>query len=362
MLYNLLVPLSDHWSFLNLFKYITFRSIGATLTALILSLMVGPWMIRALRKLQHEGQPIRSDGPQRHILEKSGTPTMGGTLILLALALPTVLWANLTNPFILLVLVVTLSFGAIGFWDDYCKVAHRSSRGLPARTRFFLQVGITLLAAYTLKSVDQSDIFGHLAIPFFKNFSLDLGWFFYPFAVLVIVGTSNAVNLTDGLDGLAIGPTMLTAASFLIIAYLTGHSRFASYLGIPYVAGAGELAIFCGSMVGAALGFLWFNTYPAQVFMGDVGSLALGAALGTVALITQHELVLIIIGGIFVLETLSVIIQVASFKLIGKRVFRMAPIHHHFELKGWAEPKIIVRFWIISIILALIGLSTLKIR
>ena len=362
MLYNLLFQLSDVWSFLNLFKYITFRSIGATLTALILALMVGPWMIRSLQKLQSSGQPIRSDGPKRHILEKSGTPTMGGTLILLAITVPTLLWANLTNPFIILALIVTLSFGAIGFWDDYQKLARNNSKGIPARTRFFLQTGIALLAAYTLKSIDQSGSFGQLAIPFFKNFTLDMGWFFFPFAVLVIVGTSNAVNLTDGLDGLAIGPTMLTAASFLIIAYVTGHSKFADYLGIPYIAGAGELAIFCGAMVGAALGFLWFNTYPAQVFMGDVGSLSLGAALGCVALITQHELVLIIIGGIFVVETLSVIIQVASFKLIGKRVFRMAPIHHHFELKGWAEPKIIVRFWIISIILALVGLATLKIR
>lgn len=362
MLYNLLFPLSDHWSVLNLFKYITFRSIGATLTALILSLLVGPWMIRSLRKLQTKGQPIRSDGPERHILEKSGTPTMGGTLILLAVTLPTLLWANLANPFIQLVLIVTLSFGVIGFWDDYRKIVLHNSKGIPARTRFLLQTGISLLAAYALKNIDSGNVFGHLAIPFFKNFSIDMGLLFFPFVVLVIVGTSNAVNLTDGLDGLAIGPTLLTAASFLIIAYMTGHSKFAGYLGIPYIAGAGELAIFCGAMVGAALGFLWFNTYPAQVFMGDVGSLALGAALGTVALITQHELVLVIIGGIFVLETFSVIIQVASFKLMGKRVFRMAPIHHHFELKGWAEPKIIVRFWIISIVLALIGLATLKIR
>ncbi|MEO5339626.1 MAG: phospho-N-acetylmuramoyl-pentapeptide-transferase [Magnetococcus sp. MYC-9] len=362
MLYNLLFPLSDHWSVLNLFKYITFRSIGATLTALLLSFLIGPWLIRSLQKLQSIGQPIRSDGPQRHILEKSGTPTMGGTLILLALVVPTLLWANLTNPFILMVLATTLSFGVIGFWDDYRKITRRNSKGLSARSRFLLQSLIALLVAYTLKSVEQGGTFGALSIPFFKNLSFDLGWLFFPFSILVIVGTSNAVNLTDGLDGLAIGPTMLTAATFLVIAYVTGHSQFANYLGIPYVAGAGELAIFCGAMVGAALGFLWFNTYPAQVFMGDVGSLALGAALGTVGLITRHEIVLAIVGGIFVVETLSVIVQVASFKLIGKRVFRMAPIHHHFELKGWAEPKIIVRFWIISIILALIGISTLKIR
>lgn len=362
MLYNLLFPLSDYWSILNLFKYITFRSIGATLTALIISLIMGPWMIRALQRLQSTGQPIRSDGPKRHIVEKSGTPTMGGTLILLALILPTLLWADMTNPFILMVLVITLSFGAIGFWDDYQKIIHKNPKGISARTRFLMQSGLALMVAYALKMMDTSGSFGHLAIPFSKNIALDMGLFFFPFVIFVVVGTSNAVNLTDGLDGLAIGPTMLTAASFLIIAYLTGHSQFANYLGIPYVAGAGELAIFCGAMVGAALGFLWFNTYPAQVFMGDVGSLSLGAALGSVALFTQHELVLIIIGGIFVMETVSVIIQVASFKLIGRRVFRMAPIHHHFELKGWAEPKIIVRFWIISIILALIGLSTLKIR
>ncbi|MEO5354577.1 MAG: phospho-N-acetylmuramoyl-pentapeptide-transferase [Magnetococcus sp. XQGC-1] len=362
MLYNLLFPLSDHWSAFNLFKYITFRSIGATLTALLISFLVGPWLIRSLQKLQSIGQPIRSDGPQRHILEKSGTPTMGGTLILLSLVVPTLLWANLANPFILLVLATTLSFGAIGFWDDYRKITRRNSKGISARTRFLLQSAIALAVAYVLKNGEQGSAYGALAIPFFKNLAFDLGWLFFPFSILVIVGTSNAVNLTDGLDGLAIGPSMLTAATFLVIAYVTGHSQFATYLGIPYVAGAGELAIFCGAMVGAALGFLWFNTYPAQVFMGDVGSLALGAALGTVGLITRHEIVLAIVGGIFVVETLSVIVQVASFKLIGKRVFRMAPIHHHFELKGWAEPKIIVRFWIISIILALIGISTLKIR
>ena len=362
MLFNLLYPLSEHWSFLNLFKYITFRTIGATLTALLLSFLVGPWMIRSLQRLQQSGQPIREDGPQRHILEKTGTPTMGGTLILLALTIPTLLWANLNNPFILLVLGVTLGFGAIGFCDDYRKLKRRNSKGISWRTRILLQVLMALCLAGVLKSIAELGTFGHLSVPFFKGVAPDMGWFFFPFAVLVVVGTGNAVNLTDGLDGLAIGPTLLTAASFLVIAYVTGHRYFANYLGIPYIAGAGELAVFCGAMVGAALGFLWFNTYPAQVFMGDVGSLALGAALGTVALITRHEIVLAIIGGVFVVETLSVIVQVASFKLVGKRVFRMAPIHHHFELKGWAEPKIIVRFWIISIILALVGLATLKIR
>lgn len=361
MLYNLLYPLSGHWSALNLFKYITFRTIGAMLTALILSFIIGPWMIRALSRMQTNGQPIREDGPKRHLLEKGGTPTMGGALMLLAITIPTLLWANLTNPFIHMVLLTTLGFGAIGFWDDYAKVTRRHSRGAPASVRFLLQSGIALTVALYLKS-QPSDGFGFLALPFFKDVTLNMGLWFFPFAILVIVGSSNAVNLTDGLDGLAIGPTMLTSASFMFIAYLTGHAKFASYLAIPYIPGAGELTIFCGAMVGAALGFLWFNTYPAQVFMGDVGSLSLGAALGTIAMSTQHEIVLAIIGGVFVLETFSVIIQVASFKLIGKRVFRMAPIHHHFELKGWAEPKIIVRFWIISIILALIGLSTLKIR
>jgi phospho-N-acetylmuramoyl-pentapeptide-transferase len=361
MLYNFLVPLTEHWSFLNIFKYITVRSIGATLTALILSFVIGPWMIKALQKLQTSGQPIRSDGPKRHIIEKAGTPTMGGTLILFAITVPTLIWADVTNPYIIMVIGTTLAFGAIGFWDDYMKIVRKNSKGVSGKVRFILQTGIALILAYSLKEVN-GDVFGQLSLPFLKDFSMNLGWLYFPFAILVIVGSGNAVNLTDGLDGLAIGPAMLAAASFIIISYVTGHINFAKYLGIPYIAGAGELAIFCGAMVGAALGFLWFNTYPAQVFMGDVGALALGAALGSIAMVTRHEVVLGIIGGVFVLETVSVIIQVASFKLIGKRVFRMAPIHHHFELKGWAEPKIIVRFWIISIILALVGLATLKIR
>lgn len=361
MLYNLLYPLSGHWTVLNLFKYITFRTIGAILTALILSFIVGPWMIRALGRLQTNGQPIRTDGPQRHLLEKGGTPTMGGALMLLAITVSTLLWANLANPFIHMVLLTTLGFGAIGFWDDYNKVTKRNTKGAPASVRFLLQSMLAIGVALYLK-LSSPGVFGALSVPFFKELNLDLAWFFLPFAILVIVGSSNAVNLTDGLDGLAIGPTILTAASFMFITYLTGHAKFANYLGISYIPGAGELTIFCGALVGAALGFLWFNTYPAQVFMGDVGSLSLGAALGTIAMATRHEIVLAVIGGIFVLETFSVIIQVLSFKLVGKRVFRMAPIHHHFELKGWAEPKIIVRFWIVSIILALIGLSTLKIR
>jgi phospho-N-acetylmuramoyl-pentapeptide-transferase len=361
MLYNFLVPLSEQWSFLNLFKYITVRSIGATLTALVLSFIIGPIIIKALQRLQTHGQPIRSDGPKRHIIEKAGTPTMGGTMILLAITLPTLIWADITNPFIQIVVGTTLAFGAIGFWDDYQKIVKNNTKGVPGRVRFLLQTIIALAVAYSLREVN-GDVFGQLSLPFLKDFSWDMGMLYFPFALIVIVGSGNAVNLTDGLDGLAIAPAMLAGASFLIIAYVTGNINFAGYLGIPYIAGAGELAVFCGAMVGAALGFLWFNTYPAQVFMGDVGSLALGAALGSIAMVTRHEVVLAIIGGVFVLETASVIIQVASFKLIGKRVFRMAPLHHHFELKGWAEPKIIVRFWIISIILALVGLATLKIR
>ncbi|MBF0153818.1 MAG: phospho-N-acetylmuramoyl-pentapeptide-transferase [Magnetococcales bacterium] len=364
MLYHLLFPLSE-WSerlsFLNLFKYITFRTIGAILTALVLSFLLGPWMIRTLRVMQKKGQPIRTDGPQRHIIEKKGTPTMGGTLILVALVVPTLLWADLSNVFIWMVLFTTLGYGAIGFWDDSRKLLWNNPKGVPARTRLVLQIGIALAAALLLK-YHGSGQFGLLTVPFFKHISLNLGWLFFPFAILVIVGSGNAVNLTDGLDGLAIGQVLLVAASFAIISYVTGHVHFANYLRIPYVAGAGEMTIFCGAMLGASLGFLWFNAYPAQVFMGDVGALALGAALGSVALVTHHEIVLVIIGGVFVMETLSVVLQVASFKMIGRRVFRMAPIHHHFELKGWAEPKIIVRFWIISVILALVGLATLKVR
>ncbi|MBF0425865.1 MAG: phospho-N-acetylmuramoyl-pentapeptide-transferase [Magnetococcales bacterium] len=364
MLYHLLFPLSE-WSerlsFLNLFKYITFRTIGATLTALLLSFLLGPWMIRTLRVMQKKGQPIRADGPQRHIIEKKGTPTMGGILILIALVGPTLLWADLSNIFVWAVLFTTIGFGAIGFWDDSRKLLWNNPKGVPARVRLLLQIAIALVVALTLK-FHGSGQFGYLSVPFFKTISFNLGWLFFPFVVLVIVGSGNAVNLTDGLDGLAIGQVLLVAASFAIISYVAGHVRFANYLGIPYIAGAGELTVFCGALLGASLGFLWFNAYPAQVFMGDVGALALGAALGGVALVTHHEIVLGIVGGVFVMETLSVMVQVASFKLIGRRVFRMAPIHHHFELKGWAEPKIIVRFWIISVILALVGLATLKVR
>ncbi|MEG3639992.1 phospho-N-acetylmuramoyl-pentapeptide-transferase [Magnetococcus sp. PR-3] len=362
MFYHLLYPLHETWTVFNLFQYVTFRTIMAILTALLISFMLGPWLIRKLQSLQSTGQPIRQDGPERHIIEKAGTPTMGGTLILIAVLVATLLWAKLTNPYVWLTLLATFGFGAIGFWDDAVKLIHRNPKGVPGRTRFILQTLIVVGIALALKLHVNPEVFGKLAFPLFKDLVIDLGMWFVPFAVIVVVGCGNAVNLTDGLDGLAIGPAMFTAAAFALISHAAGHYNFANYLGIPFIPGASELAIFCGAMVGAALGFLWFNTYPAQVFMGDVGALALGAALGSVALMTQHEIVLAIIGGVFVIETLSVIIQVASFKLIGKRVFRMAPLHHHFELKGWAEPKIIVRFWIISIILALIGLATLKVR
>lgn len=356
MLYHLLYPLHTQYSFFNVFQYITFRTIYATLTALILSFIIGPWFIR---KLAHHqiSEKVRPDGPERH-MEKEGTPTMGGSLILFSLIVPTLLWADLSNIFIWIVIVTTALFGIVGYIDDMSKVKGESG-GLKARYKFSMQVIIALIAALLLL---QAGFKTDLYFPFFKNLSFDLGILFVPFCILVIVGASNAVNLTDGLDGLAIGPVTVSAGTYLLLAYFAGHKLIAEYLQIPYIAGSGELAIFCGAMVGASLGFLWYNTYPAQVFMGDVGSLPLGAALGIIAVITKHEILLSIVGGIFVIETLSVIFQVGSYKMRKKRIFLMAPIHHHFELKGWAEPKIIVRFWIISIILALIGLSTLKLR
>jgi phospho-N-acetylmuramoyl-pentapeptide-transferase len=357
MLYHLLYPLHTEYAALYVFRYITFRTIYATITALVISFILGPWLIKTLSDLQI-GQTIRKVGPESHF-RKEGTPTMGGALILLAILLPTLMWADLTNRYVWVTLLVTAGYGVIGFSDDFLKVRRRSSDGLSARAKMFWQLLIALVAALLLfhGEVDTS-----LSLPFFKSVNPDLGWLYVPFAMLVMVGASNAVNLTDGLDGLAIGPMIIAAGTFLLLAYLAGNANLASYLQITSVQGAGELAIVCGSIVGAGLGFLWFNTYPAQVFMGDVGSLSLGGALGTVAVITKQEFVLVIVGGIFVMEALSVIFQVISFRLWGKRIFRMAPIHHHFELKGWPEPKIIVRFWIISIILALIGLSTLKLR
>ena len=341
-------------------QYLTLRGILAAGTALAISLLLGPVMIRRLNRYQ-VAQAVRSDGPETH-LGKSGTPTMGGALILVAIAISTLLWGDLSNAFVWVALLVTAAFGAVGWVDDYRKVVMRNSRGLPARWKYCWQSVIGLAAALFLYYSADSPVTTQLFLPFFKDVALGMGAFFVVLAYFVIVGASNAVNLTDGLDGLAILPTVLVGTALGVIAYLTGNINFAQYLHIPYVAGSGELAVFCGAIAGSGLGFLWFNTYPAQVFMGDVGALALGAALGTVAVITRHEIVFFIMGGIFVLETVSVILQVASFKLTGRRVFRMAPIHHHYELKGWPEPRVIVRFWIITVMLVLFGLATLKLR
>ncbi|MCP5205676.1 MAG: phospho-N-acetylmuramoyl-pentapeptide-transferase [Hahellaceae bacterium] len=353
--------LSNYFSALGVFKYLTLRGIMGVLTALGISLVVGPKMIRKLSHYQI-GQSVRSDGPQSH-LSKAGTPTMGGALILVAVTISTLLWADLSNRYVWITLLVTLSFGAIGWVDDYRKVVEKNSRGLPARWKYFWQSMFGVIAAvwlYQTASLPQETIF---IIPIFKDYGWQLGAFgFVVLTYLVVVGSSNAVNLTDGLDGLAIMPTVMVAGALAIFAYLSGHVRFAEYLHIPYLPGAGELIVFCGALVGAGLGFLWFNTYPAQVFMGDVGALALGAALGIVAVIVRQELVLFIMGGVFVMETVSVILQVGSFKLTGRRIFRMAPLHHHFELKGWPEPRVIVRFWVITVVLVLVGLATLKIR
>ncbi|MCI0507699.1 MAG: phospho-N-acetylmuramoyl-pentapeptide-transferase [Gammaproteobacteria bacterium] len=344
----------------GVFQYLTLRAILGILTALAISFIVGPVMIRKLSHYQI-GQHVRSDGPQAH-LSKAGTPTMGGALILVAVTISTLLWSDLSNRYVWVVLVVTLLFGAVGWVDDYRKLVKKQSQGLKAREKYFWQTVGGLGAALFLYHTATQPIETSLIVPFFKDVVIPLGWFFVVFAYFVIVGSSNAVNLTDGLDGLAIMPTVLVAAGLGIIAYATGHIKFAEYLGIPFVGGAGEVVVFCGAIAGAGLGFLWFNAYPAMVFMGDVGALALGAALGVVAVVVRQELVLLIMGGVFVMETLSVIMQVASFKLTGKRIFRMAPLHHHFELKGWPEPRVIVRFWIITVILTLVGLATLKIR
>ncbi|OFZ21893.1 MAG: phospho-N-acetylmuramoyl-pentapeptide-transferase [Bdellovibrionales bacterium GWB1_55_8] len=358
MLYHLLYPLHAEYSFLNVFKYITFRTFGATVTSVLFCMLVGPAFIRFLQRKQL-GQFVREDGPKSH-LSKKGTPTMGGGLILLAVSLSTLLWADLTSKYVWFALVTTILFGAIGFVDDYRKVIEKNSKGLSGKKKLFFQTIIAIGAAYFIYTLRDTPPV--LKFPFLKDWSLYLGLLFIPFAAFVIVGASNAVNLTDGLDGLAVGPTITTSATFLILAYCAGHVKIAEYLQIPYVPGAGELSIFCGAVAAACLGFLWFNTYPAQVFMGDIGSLSLGAALAVVAIITKNEILLAICGGIFVIEALSVMAQVTSFKMTGKRVLKMAPIHHHFELKGWAEPKVIVRFWIISILLSLFTLSTLKLR
>jgi phospho-N-acetylmuramoyl-pentapeptide-transferase len=360
MLRHVAAWLAQYHSGFNVFGYLTLRAILAALTALAISLLVGPRMIRWLADYQ-VGQRVRSDGPQTH-LSKAGTPTMGGALILSAIVAATVLWADLANRFVWVVLLVTVAFGLVGFWDDYLKLVVGNSRGLIARYKYFWQSVAGLAAALVLYFTAQSAAETTLYVPFFKNVLIPLGILFIPLTYFVIVGTSNAVNLTDGLDGLAIMPAVLVAGALGVFAYASGNVVFSGYLGIPYIAGAGEVLVICAAIFGAGLGFLWFNTYPAQVFMGDIGALALGAALGVIAVIVRQELVLVIMGGIFVLETVSVILQVASFKLRGKRIFRMAPIHHHYELKGWAEPKVIVRFWIITVILVLIGLSTLKLR
>ena len=342
------------------FQYITLRGILSAVTALLISLLIGPRMIRYLDSLQI-GQAVRTDGPETHLV-KSGTPTMGGSLIIVAIVTGSLLWGRLDSRYLWVAVVTTVAFGAIGWVDDYRKVVEKNPRGLPARWKYFWQSMVGFAAATGLFVTAQQPAETTLYVPFFKDVAIPLGLFFIPFSYLVIVGSSNAVNLTDGLDGLAILPTVMVATGLGTIAYLTGNTNFAEYLHIPYLAGAGELVIFCGAIAGAGLGFLWFNTYPAMVFMGDVGALALGAALGLVAVVIRHEIVLFIMGGIFVVETVSVIIQVASFKTRGKRVFRMAPIHHHFELKGWPEPRVIVRFWIITVMLVLFGLATLKLR
>jgi phospho-N-acetylmuramoyl-pentapeptide-transferase len=342
------------------FQYLTVRSILGVLTALVLSLMIGPWMIRRLNYHQI-GQVVRDDGPQTH-LSKAGTPTMGGALILVSILVSSLLWSDLENRYVWTVMAVTALFGAIGWVDDYRKVFERNPRGLPARWKYFWQSIFGTAAVVFLYMNASTPAETQLFVPFFKNIALNMGFFYVIFGYFIVVGFSNAVNMTDGLDGLAIMPTVMVGGALGIIAYLTGHAEFAPYLNIPYIPGTGELVIFCGALGGAGLGFLWFNTYPAQIFMGDIGALALGAALGIVAVMIRHEIVLVIMGGVFVMETASVILQVASFKLTGKRIFRMAPLHHHFELKGWPEPRVIVRFWIITVILVLVGLATLKLR
>ncbi|NLW05384.1 MAG: phospho-N-acetylmuramoyl-pentapeptide-transferase [Pseudomonadaceae bacterium] len=352
--------LSQFHAMFEVFNYLSLRGILGVLTSLTFSLLFGPWMIRRLTERQI-GQAIRSDGPESH-LSKAGTPTMGGALILLSIALSTLLWSDLSNRFVWLVLAVTLGFGAIGWVDDWRKVVEKNPRGLPARWKYLWQSVVGLIAALVLFYTAGTPQETQLVLPFFKGVAVELGVFFVLLTYLVIVGSSNAVNLTDGLDGLAILPTVMVAGALGIFAYVSGNVKFAGYLLMPFIPGSGELVIFCTTIIGAGLGFLWFNTYPAQVFMGDVGALALGAALGVVAVVVRQEIVLFIMGGVFVIETLSVIIQVASFKMTGKRVFRMAPLHHHFELKGWPEPRVIVRFWIITVVLVLIGLSTLKLR
>jgi phospho-N-acetylmuramoyl-pentapeptide-transferase len=362
MLYNLLFPFASQFILFNLVRYITFRAGAACLTALIVSFLLGPSVIRWLKSVQSQGQPIRLDGPERHLVEKKGTPTMGGLLILFALIISTLLWVDLRNGYVWAVLFVTVGYGALGFADDYLKVTKFNTKGVPGRVKLIVQAVVGLIAAIWITMLARGPLGTALTVPVFKEVAIQLGWLFPVFGTLVMMGASNAVNLTDGLDGLAIVPTMIAAAVFALIAYLVGNRIFADYLQLNPVAGAGELAVFCSALVGAGMGFLWFNAPPAAVFMGDIGALALGGALGAVAMATKHEIVLMIVGGLFVAETVSVIVQVFWYKRTGTRIFLMAPLHHHFEKKGWAEPTIVIRFWIISMILALVGLATLKIR
>ncbi|MBN8982347.1 MAG: phospho-N-acetylmuramoyl-pentapeptide-transferase [Rhizobiales bacterium] len=347
---------------INVFRYITFRTGGAMVTGAAVVFMFGPWIIDHLRLAQGKGQPIRADGPPTHLVTKKGTPTMGGLMILAGLVVATLLWANLRNPYVWIVLGITLGFGFVGFYDDYLKVTKQTDTGFSARTRLAVEGLIALVGCSLIVWFGRDQAATALVVPFLKEFTINFGWFFVIFAAFIVVGAGNAVNLTDGLDGLAIVPVMIAAGSFGMIAYLSGNAVFADYLQIHYVSGTGELAVICGAVLGAGLGFLWFNAPPASIFMGDTGSLALGGMLGAIAVATKHEIVLAVIGGLFVVEALSVIVQVASFKLTGKRFFRMAPIHHHYEQKGWTEPQIVIRFWIISVMLALAGLSTLKLR
>jgi phospho-N-acetylmuramoyl-pentapeptide-transferase len=357
-----LTEFADKISVLNVFRYITFRTGGALMTALVLVFLFGPTIINSLRLMQGKGQPIREDGPASHLVTKRGTPTMGGLMILFGLIVSTLLWANLSNRYVWIVLGVTLGFGMVGFYDDYLKVTRQSHGGFSGKLRLAIEAFIAALACFAIAQIGRAPFATSLTIPFFKEIVLHLGWFFIAFGAFIIVGAGNAVNLTDGLDGLAIGPVMIAALSFAMISYLAGNTVMAEYLQIHYVAGAGELAVLCGAVLGAGIGFLWFNAPPASIFMGDTGSLALGGLLGAVAVAIKHEMVLAIIGGLFVLEAVSVIVQVLSFKLTGKRVVKMAPIHHHFEAMGWTEAQVVIRFWIISVVLALAGLSTLKLR
>ncbi len=361
MLYYL-SQFSDIFGPLNVFRFLTFRTAGAVITALFFVFLFGPNMIKSLKIKQGRGQPIREDGPISHLLTKQGTPTMGGLMILGGFVCATLLWANLSNPYVWIVLLVTVGFGAIGFYDDYLKVSRSANKGFSGRYRLAIEVVIAAIAVFFIAKLSQPEVANSIFVPFIKDWAIDLGWFFVAFGAFVIVAAGNGVNLTDGLDGLAIVPVMIAASCFGLIAYLVGNQVFSDYLLINFVPGTGELAVVCGALIGAGMGFLWFNAPPAQIFMGDTGSLSLGGALGVIAVATKHEIVLAIIGGLFVLETVSVIVQVISFKLTGKRVFKMAPIHHHFEQIGWSESQIVIRFWIIAVVLALIGLSSLKLR